>query len=194
MLPILLVPQSSNAEQRECLVPLSLLTVKTCDPGFAALQFRPALTVSSKDRVNPVDLGSPEFTLRQPNEVIMIQISKPDFPIGKLLATPAAIEALQKTDVEIIELVERHIAKDCGDLSDEGKKLNDEALHDGSRILSAYNLDKTRVNIWSSPKPPITLETAECVAEEVRRSQTLPRRCQYQLHRTLEGFPGSWSP
>ena len=78
----------------------------------------------------------------------MIQISKPDFPIGKLLATPAAMEALQDAYVDIIELVERHIAKDWGDLSDDDKKLNDEALHDGSRILSACILDKTGVKLW----------------------------------------------
>ena len=77
----------------------------------------------------------------------MIQVSKPDFPIGKLLATPAALEALQESDVDIIDLVERHICKDWGDLSDEDKRLNDEALHDGSRILSAYTLP-TEVKIW----------------------------------------------
>ena len=77
----------------------------------------------------------------------MIQVSKPDFPIGKLLATPAALEALQEADVDLIDLVERHICKDWGDLSDEDKRLNDEALHDGSRILSAYTLP-TEVKIW----------------------------------------------
>lgn len=77
----------------------------------------------------------------------MIQISKPDFSIGKLLATPAALEALEEADVDIIDLIERHIAKDWGDLSDDDKRLNDEALHDGSRILSAYNLP-TDVKIW----------------------------------------------
>lgn len=77
----------------------------------------------------------------------MIQISKPDFSIGKLLATPAALEALEEADVDIIDLIERHIAKDWGDLSDDDKQLNDEALHDGSRILSAYILP-TDVKIW----------------------------------------------
>ena len=77
----------------------------------------------------------------------MIQISKPDFSIGKLLATPAALEALQEANVDIIDLVERHVSKDWGDLSDEDKRLNDEALHDGSRILSAYILP-TDVKIW----------------------------------------------
>ncbi len=77
----------------------------------------------------------------------MIQISKPDFTIGKLLATPAALEALEEAQVDIIDLVERHVAKDWGDLSDDDKRLNDEALHDGSRILSAYILP-TDVKIW----------------------------------------------
>lgn len=78
----------------------------------------------------------------------MIQISKPDFPIGKLSATPAALEALQEADVDLIELVERHICKAWGDLSDEDKRLNDEPQHDGSPILSAYVLPKTAVKIW----------------------------------------------
>jgi hypothetical protein len=47
---------------------------------------------------------------------------------------------LEEAKVDIIDLVERHIAKNWGDLSDEDKRLNDEALHDGSRILSAYIL------------------------------------------------------
>lgn len=37
----------------------------------------------------------------------MIQISKPDFSIGKLLATQAANEALDEADVDIIDLVKR---------------------------------------------------------------------------------------
>ena len=77
----------------------------------------------------------------------MIQVSKPDFSIGKLLATPAAVEALEEAKVDIIDLVERHIAKDWGDLSEDDWRLNDEALHDGSRILSAYILP-TDVKIW----------------------------------------------
>ena len=77
----------------------------------------------------------------------MIQVSKPDFSIGKLLATPAALEALEEAKVDIIDLVERHIAKDWGDLSEDDWRLNDEALHDGSRILSAYILP-TDVKIW----------------------------------------------
>ncbi len=82
------------------------------------------------------------------NEPDMIQVSKPEFSIGKLLATPAAIEALEEANVTALVLVARHVNKDWGDLSDDDKRLNDEALHDGSRILSAYILAKTSVKIW----------------------------------------------
>ena len=97
----------------------------------------------------------------------MIQVSKPDFPIGKLLATPAALEALQEADVDLIDLVERHICKDWGDLSDEDKRLNDEALHDGSRILSAYTLP-TEVKIW------IITEAADEGGERATTTALLP--------------------
>jgi hypothetical protein len=77
----------------------------------------------------------------------MIQISKPDFSLGKLLATTAVLKASEEAKVNIINLFERHIAKDRGDLSDDDKRLNDEALHNGSRILSAYILPPD-VKIW----------------------------------------------
>ena len=95
----------------------------------------------------------------------MIQISKPDFSIGKLLANPAALEALE--EVNIIDLVERHIAKDWGDLSDKDKRLNDVALHDGSRILSAYILP-TDVKIW------IITEAADENGERAATTALLP--------------------
>lgn len=97
----------------------------------------------------------------------MIQISKPDFSIGKLLATPAALEALEEADVDIIDLIERHIAKDWGDLSDDDKRLNDGALHDGSRILSAYILP-TDVKIW------IITEAADDNRERAATTALLP--------------------
>ncbi len=39
------------------------------------------------------------------------------------------------------------MSKDWGELSDDDKRLNEDALHDGSRILSAYILP-TEVKIW----------------------------------------------
>ena len=98
----------------------------------------------------------------------MIQVSKPEFSIGKLLATSAAIEALEEADVTALDLVARHVDKDWGDLSDDDKRLNDEALHDGSRILSDYILKKTRVRIW------IITEAADDDGERAATTVLLP--------------------
>ncbi len=62
----------------------------------------------------------------------------------------------------------RHICKDWGDLSDEDKRLNDEALHDGSRILSAYILEKTGAKIW------LITEAAEDDGERAATTALLP--------------------
>ena len=107
----------------------------------------------------------------------MIQVSKPDFSIGKLLATPAALEALEQADVDLIDLVERHICKDWGDLTDEDKQLNDEALHDGSRILSAYILP-TEVKIW------IITEAADENGERDATTALLPEEYRLSYHLT----------
>lgn len=47
----------------------------------------------------------------------MIQISKPDFPISRLLATFAAMEAVEEAGLTVIDLLNRQISKDWGDVS-----------------------------------------------------------------------------
>ena len=78
------------------------------------------------------------------------------------------LEALEEANVNIIDLVERHISKDWGDLSDEDKRLNDEALHDGSRILSAYILPTTEMKIW------IITEAADDAGKRTATTALLP--------------------
>lgn len=60
------------------------------------------------------------------------------FSLGRLMATPGAIEHLAEHDLTPLHLIGRHINGDWGDLGVSDKKLNDEAITDGSRILSAY--------------------------------------------------------
>lgn len=64
--------------------------------------------------------------------------------------------------------MERHFCKDWGDLSDDDKRLNDEALHDGSRILSAYILPTTETKIW------IMTEAADENGERAATTALLP--------------------
>ena len=58
------------------------------------------------------------------------------FPLGRIVATPSIIEMLSNT--EILNMVRRHSIGDWGDLSQEDKKANDEALLYDNRILSSF--------------------------------------------------------
>ena len=69
------------------------------------------------------------------------------FSLGKLVATPAAIEAIEAAKASLPKLLERHCANDWGDVDREDAAANDAAIEDGSRILSAYVLE-TGVKIW----------------------------------------------
>ena len=71
----------------------------------------------------------------------------PNFAFGQVVATPGALEALAKAGQTPHELLARHLRGDWGDLDAEDAALNDEALKDGSRLLSAYAL-KTGEKLW----------------------------------------------
>jgi hypothetical protein len=70
----------------------------------------------------------------------MISVGKPLFKLGQVVATQEAIRAMQRAGASPWPMLSRHVAGDWGDLSHEDKHLNDEAVTDGSRILSAYHL------------------------------------------------------
>ena len=62
------------------------------------------------------------------------------FELGQCVITPGAIVALTFNHVSPQLLLYRHSHGDYGDLSEEDKRLNDEAIETGDRILSAYSL------------------------------------------------------
>ncbi len=72
---------------------------------------------------------------------------QPKFPLGKIVATPGALEALAEAEQTAAEFLSRHVRGDWGEVCAEDKALNDQALIDGSRILSAYRTTKI-VRIW----------------------------------------------
>jgi hypothetical protein len=64
------------------------------------------------------------------------------FRLGQLTATPGALEALRDSGQAPIDFLRRHAAGDWGDVSGGDKALNDQALLDGDRLLSAYHTRK----------------------------------------------------
>jgi len=72
----------------------------------------------------------------------MIMISKPRFSLGKVVATPGAVEALQESGQSPFEFVARHARCDWGDVCPDDAAANDQSLIDGSRLLSVYRTSK----------------------------------------------------
>lgn len=76
----------------------------------------------------------------------MVSISAPKFRLGQVAATPGALEVLQQNNQSPWDFLSRHVVGDWGDLSDDDKELNDQALKDESRLLSAYKTtDGTKI-------------------------------------------------
>lgn len=79
----------------------------------------------------------------------MIGERKQLFPLGQVCATPDAITALEEANESAMPLLCRHQSGDWGDsLCEEDRQLNDEAVKDGSRILSSYVLEATGQKVW----------------------------------------------
>jgi hypothetical protein len=71
----------------------------------------------------------------------------PKFDLGRVVATPGALEALEEAKTNGVSLLARHIMGDWGDLSKHDKRENDFSVKAGYRIFSAYILS-TGVKLW----------------------------------------------
>ena len=75
------------------------------------------------------------------------------FKLGRIVATPGAIEALEKANTTAIPFLARHQRGDWGNICPEDKELNDQAIkYEGQpdkqqRVLSSYKLPTGRT-IW----------------------------------------------
>jgi hypothetical protein len=77
----------------------------------------------------------------------MVDIVRPKFRLGQVVATPAALAALADAKSHPKLYLDRHVVGDWGDVDKNDSRRNDEDLREGGRLLSAYNLP-TGVKIW----------------------------------------------
>ena len=73
--------------------------------------------------------------------------STPKFSPGQVAATPDALEAIEASGQTFEFFLDRHLRADWGDISEWDWALNDQAVVDGSRILSTYSTLKG-VKLW----------------------------------------------
>jgi len=60
-------------------------------------------------------------------------------PPGRVVATPAALELLERYGKTPSEYLNRHLAGDWGDLGAHDRRENELAVREGFRIFSAYS-------------------------------------------------------
>ncbi len=62
------------------------------------------------------------------------------FELGRIVATPGAIELLGAAGTDPTELLRRHHGGDWGEVDAHDRRANDAALRHGTRLLSSYTL------------------------------------------------------
>jgi len=67
------------------------------------------------------------------------------FELGEIVATPQALELLTEGGIDPLQLLQRHGNGDWGDLDDEDKAANEEALMSGARLFSAYEFSNGKL-------------------------------------------------
>ncbi len=68
----------------------------------------------------------------------MVAPTRPLFPLGQVVATPGALEFLATAGQTPDEFLRLHVVGNWGEVDDEDKQANDDALKSGARLLSAY--------------------------------------------------------
>jgi hypothetical protein len=67
------------------------------------------------------------------------------FNLGRIVATPHALDRIWNED--ILRAIQRHQAGDWGDVEEDDRAANNQALVEGTRILSIYHA-KNGTKFW----------------------------------------------
>jgi hypothetical protein len=73
---------------------------------------------------------------------------QPLFALGQVVATPGALDLLDRTAIDAMTLIDRHQRGDWGMLSPEDIYANAVAVEIGTRILSSYELGNANEKLW----------------------------------------------
>jgi len=76
---------------------------------------------------------------------LILMLVHDKFPLGQLMATSNALVQLEQSDIQTALL--HHARGDWGELDQEDKAANDNALIDGTRLLSSYR-SKRGIKFW----------------------------------------------
>ena len=78
------------------------------------------------------------------------------FALGRVTATPGALNYLERIEEQPMNLIRRHVAGDWGDLCADDIKANHQSILDGTRILSAYIMNGEKLYVITEGDRSIT--------------------------------------
>jgi hypothetical protein len=64
----------------------------------------------------------------------------PRFQTGQVVATPGALRMLEQAGVSAMTLLARHVNGDWGDLCQDDRDANEQAVSHGGRVFSSYEV------------------------------------------------------
>jgi hypothetical protein len=78
------------------------------------------------------------------------------FPLGRLLVTPGALEALASHSKTPLDLLRKHMACDWSEMDEEDRNANNRAIGNGARVFSAYTLDDDKFFVITEADRAVT--------------------------------------
>ena len=70
------------------------------------------------------------------------------FQLGRVVATPGALRAIEENAVDVWSLLQRHASGDWGCVPEEDKLENMLSVENGYRVMSSYPLNEQGDKLW----------------------------------------------
>ncbi len=87
----------------------------------------------------------------------MTDVEKAKFSLGRVVATPGALSALEDAQESALGYLRRHESGDWGNVPAEDQEQNEFSLKNGFRLLSSYKLrDETKIWIITEADRTVT--------------------------------------
>jgi hypothetical protein len=70
------------------------------------------------------------------------------FELGRVVATPGALRAIEENAVDVWGLLQRHVNGDWGCVPEEDRLENLLSVENGYRVMSSYPLNEQGAELW----------------------------------------------
>ncbi len=90
-------------------------------------------------------MSNDRIPVEQPDPGALLRTKRP-FSLGRVAATPAALELLAKNNVHPAALIQRHQGCDWGEVDAHDAEINNRAVLHGGRIVGCHKVDG--IDVW----------------------------------------------